>query len=171
MENGAARGYRPRQQTKGETFMVKQILLASAFLGACAPAFAAATIDPTRAITFTPDQIQWQKGEASDQAWPIGDKDKPGACLELIKWHVGHFSHPHFHPHARYAVVIEGTWWVSTSNVYDPDNNTLPFAKGSVLTDLVGGVHYDGAKAATGDATVAIFMDCPLTAVQAEIKK
>jgi hypothetical protein len=150
--------------------MLKTLLLASVFVGACAPAFAAAAIDPSRAVTFTPDQIQWQKGEASDQAWPIGDKDKPGMCMELIKWHPGHFSHPHYHQHARYAVVMEGTWWVSTSNVYDPDHNTVPFPKGSVLTDLVGGVHYDGAKPETGDATIAIFMDCPLTAVQAETK-
>jgi hypothetical protein len=150
--------------------MLKTLLLASVFVGACAPAFAAAAIDPSRAVTFTPDQIQWQKGEASDQAWPIGDKDKPGMCMELIKWHPGHFSHPHYHQHARYAVVMEGTWWVSTSNVYDPDHNTVPFPKGSVLTDLVGGVHYDGAKPETGDATIAIVMDCPLTAVQAETK-
>jgi hypothetical protein len=150
--------------------MLKTLLLASVFVGACAPAFAAAAIDPRRAVTFTPDQIQWQKGEASDQAWPIGDKDKPGMCMELIKWHPGHFSHPHYHQHARYAVVMEGTWWVSTSNVYDPDHNTVPFPKGSVLTDLVGGVHYDGAKPETGDATIAIVMDCPLTAVQAETK-
>ena len=59
-------------------------------------------------------------------------------------------------------VVIEGTWWVSTSNVYDPDHNTVPYPKGSVLTDLVKGMHYDGAKPETGDATIAIFMDCPL---------
>jgi len=91
--------------------------------------------------------------------------------MELIKWHPGHFSHPHYHEHARYAVVIDGTWWVSTSNVYDPDHNTVPFPKGSVLTDLVKGIHYDGARPETGDATVAIFMDCPLTAVQTEIKK
>ena len=79
---------------------------------------------------LTPDQIQWKKGEANDTAWPIGDRHKPGACMELIKWHPGHFSHPHYHSHARYAVVIEGTWWVSTSNVYDPDHNTVPLSQG-----------------------------------------
>ncbi len=150
--------------------MIRRLILASALLAATAPAFADATIDPARAIGLLPDQIKWQKGEASDQAWPIGDKDTPGACMELIKWHVGHFSHPHFHDHARYAVVLEGTWWVSTSNVYDPANNTVPYPKGSVLTDLIGGTHYDGAKPETGDATIAIFMDCPLTAQSTEKK-
>jgi hypothetical protein len=168
MEVGAPRRYRGPNHN-GETFMIRKLLLASAFLWAGAPAIAA-TIDPTHAVTLTPDQIQWTKGEANDTAWPIGDKDKPGACLELIKWHPNHFSHPHYHNHARYAVVLEGTWWVSTSTKYDPANNTMPFAKGSVLTDLVKGTHYDGAKPETGDATVAIFMDCPLDAVSTEVK-
>jgi hypothetical protein len=150
--------------------MIKKLLLASVILGASVPALGAATLDPTHAIGLMPDQIQWKKGEASDTAWPIGDQTKPGACLELIKWHPNHFSHPHYHSHARYAVVVDGTWWVSTSNVYDPDHNTVPYPKGSVLTDLVKGVHYDGAKPETGDGTVAIFMDCPLDGTAAEVK-
>jgi hypothetical protein len=150
--------------------MLKQLLIASIVAGACAPAFAA-SLDPNNAIGLTPDQIVWKKGEANDTAWPIGDPAKPGMCLELIKWHPNHFSRPHYHSHARYAVVIDGTWWVSTSNVYDPEHNTIPYPKGSVLTDLVKGVHYDGAKPETGDGTVAIFMDCPLESTPAEVKK
>ena len=155
----------------GRTALLNRLILASVLLGVASPAFAAATTDPTHAIGLLPDQVQWNKSEASDTAWPIGDQHKPGACLELIRWHPGHFSHPHYHEHERYAVVLDGTWWVSTSNVYDPDNNTVPYPKGSVLTDLKGGVHYDGAKPETGDATIAIFMDCPLTSVSAEVKK
>ncbi len=150
--------------------MLRRLILAAATLAGTAPGFAAATIDPSRAIGLLPDQIQWGKGEASDKAWPVGDEKKPGACIELIRWHPNHFSHPHYHEHARYAVVLSGTWWVSTSEVYDPDHNTVPYPAGSVLTDLVGGIHYDGAKPETGDATIAIFMDCPLTAVNAEKK-
>jgi hypothetical protein len=150
--------------------MLRRFALAVAYLAGISPIFAQATTDPSRAIALLPGQIQWKKGEASDTAWPIGDDKKPGACMELIKWHPNHFSHPHYHEHARYAVVLSGTWWVSTSEVYDPDHNTVPYPAGSVLTDLVDGIHYDGAKPETGDATIAIFMDCPLTAVQAEKK-
>jgi len=149
--------------------MLRHMLIAAAFLSAGVPAIAA-TIDPSRAIGLTPDQIQWTKGEANDTAWPVGDPKTAGACIELIRWHPGHFSHPHYHSHARYGVVLSGTWWVSTSETYDPDHNTVPFPAGSVVSDLVKGIHYDGAKPETGDATVAIFMDCPLTAVQAEKK-
>ena len=46
----------------------------------------------------------------------------------------------------------------------------MPFPAGSIVSDQVKGIHYDGAKPETGDATIAIFMDCPLTAVQAEKK-
>ena len=38
--------------------MIKQLLLASAFLSAITPAFAAAPIDPKNAIALAPDQIQ-----------------------------------------------------------------------------------------------------------------
>ena len=148
--------------------MIRKVL-ASLLLLSAAPSLAATT-DQTHIIGLQPGAIQWTKGEASDSAWPIGDPQKPGACMQLIRWHPGHFSRPHFHSHARYAVVLDGTWWVSTSNVYDPDNNTVPYPKGSVLTDLVSGVHYDGAKPETGDATIAIFMDCPLESTAAEKK-
>jgi hypothetical protein len=80
--------------------MLRHLLLASAFLCASAPAFSAG-LDPANAIGLTPDQIQWKKGEANDTAWPIGDPAKPGLCLELIKWHPNHFSHPHYHGSAR----------------------------------------------------------------------
>lgn len=150
--------------------MLGKLLLAAAYLAGATSAFAAATIDPTHAIGLTPDQIHWEKGEANDTAWPVGDPHKPGDCIQLIRWHPNHFSHPHYHPHVRYGVVLSGTWWVSTSDVYDPDHNTVPFPAGSVVTDLAKGVHYDGAKPETGDATIAIFMNCPLTGVGAEKK-
>ena len=150
--------------------MLRRVFIAAIYLAGTSAGFAQATTDPSRAIGLTPDKIQWTLGEASDKAWPVGDEHKPGPCIQLIRWHPNHFSHPHYHPRARYAVVLSGTWWVSTSEVYDPDHNTVPYPAGSVVTDLMGGIHYDGAKPATGDATIAIFMDCPLTAVGAEKK-
>ena len=86
--------------------MLKRMLLASVIVAVSMPAFGEATIDPTRAIGLTPDKIVWTKGVNNDTAWPIGDPKKPGACLELIKWHPTHFSRPHYHSNARYAVVI-----------------------------------------------------------------
>ena len=65
--------------------MLKEFVLVSAFLGAVSPAFAAATIDPKNAIALTPDQIQWTKGEASDQAWPIGVRMLRRPGLVMVK--------------------------------------------------------------------------------------
>ncbi len=153
-----------------EIHMSRKLLLIPAFLAATAPAFAQPSVDPKSAMALKPDEIQWTKGERNDQAWVVGDPKKKGPCLQLIRWKAGNFSRPHYHESPRYAVVLSGTWWLSTSNVYDPMNNTVAFPAGSVLTNLVGGVHYDGAKPETGDAVVAIWMDCPLTGVPAEKK-
>ena len=151
--------------------VLASVILSSAILaGAALPALAAAVTDPKAAIGLTPDQLQWQKGAANDQTWPIGARDKEGQCLEIIRWKPGNFSRPHYHCRARHAVVLEGTWWVATSNVYDPANLTVPYPKGSVVTNLPGGVHYDGAKPETSDAVVAIFMQCPLDGIPAEKK-
>ena len=97
--------------------MLRKLLLIPAFLAAAAPAFAQAAIDPARAFGLTPDQIQWTRGERNDTAWVIGDPKKEGDCLQLIRWKPPHFSRPHYHERARYAVVLSGTWWLSTSNV------------------------------------------------------
>ncbi len=101
--------------------------------------------DPSH-ITFTlPKDIPWKRGEAMDQAVIFGDPGKPGLYGLLIRWKAGHFSRPHFHNTDRYVHVLEGTWWVSSSDTYDPAK-TYPMPAGSVVTDLANQVHYDGAK-------------------------
>ena len=149
--------------------MIRRLFIGACVLALAAPVFAA-TNDPTHVTAMPADKMHWEFRDGEDVAWPVGDPAKPGPCVEMIRWHGGHFSHPHFHPTARYAVVLEGTWWVSTSDVFDPENNTVPYPKGSVLTDLPKGVHYDGARAETGDAVIAVFSDCPLGSTPAEKK-
>lgn len=55
-------------------------------------------------------------------------------------------SRQHFHDQERYAYVISGTWWVSSSNVYDP-SKTYPVHAGTVAIDRANTVHWDGARA------------------------
>lgn len=101
--------------------------------------------DPSH-ITFTiPKDIKWKTSGGSDQAVIFGDPDKPGIYGLLIRWHPGSFSHPHFHSTDRYVYVVSGTWWVSSSDTYDP-GKTYPMPAGSVVTDLANTVHWDGAK-------------------------
>lgn len=121
--------------------------------------------DPTH-ITFTaPKDVKWHMGKASDQAVIFGDPDKPGLYGILIKWHPGNFSRPHFHNGDRYAYVISGTWWVSSSDTFDI-SKTYPMPAGSVVTDLANKVHFDGAK--DGDALLELVGMGPVTTTQVQ---
>ena len=83
----------------------------------------------------------------------FGDPSKPGLYGVIYKWYPGHFSKPHFHDQERYAYVISGTWWVSTSNVYD-ERTTYPVHAGTVAIDRKNTVHWDGAR--TGEKEPAV---------------
>ena len=116
--------------------------------------------DPSH-ITFTPPKdVKWKMGKASDQAVIFGDPDKPGIYGLLIRWHPGNFSRPHFHNTDRYAYVLSGTWWVSSSDTFDI-NKTYPMPAGSVVTDLANTVHFDGAK--DGEALLELVGMGPVT--------
>jgi hypothetical protein len=78
----------------------------------------------------------------------FGDPNKPGLYGVVYKWYPGNFSQPHFHDQERYAYVISGTWWVSTSNVYD-EKTTYPVRAGTVAIDTANTVHWDGARLAS----------------------
>ncbi len=48
-----------------------------------------------------------------------------------------------------------GTWWVSTSKVYD-ERTTYPVHAGSVATDNLKAIHWDGAR--TGEKEPAVLI-------------
>jgi quercetin dioxygenase-like cupin family protein len=123
--------------------------------------------DPSH-ITFTlPANIKWKSSGGSEQAVIFGDPDKPGLYGLLIRWKAGHFSHPHFHNTDRYVYIVSGTWWVSSSDTYDL-SKTYPMVAGSVVTDLAGKVHWDGAK--DTDAVLELVGMGPVTTTPAEKK-
>jgi hypothetical protein len=103
--------------------------------------------DPTH-ISFTlPKDIKWEGDplHGQQQAKLFGDPAKPGLYGILIKWLPGHYSRPHFHNTDRYALVISGTWWVSSSDVYDL-KTLYPMPAGTFVTDIANTVHWDGAR-------------------------
>jgi quercetin dioxygenase-like cupin family protein len=79
------------------------------------------------------------------QALLFGNPDKPGIYGVLIRWDPGHYSHPHFHTTDRYAYVVSGTWWVSSSTHWDPAA-AYPVPAGSYVRDIANTAHWDGAK-------------------------
>jgi quercetin dioxygenase-like cupin family protein len=54
-------------------------------------------------------------------------------------------SPPHFHPEARYIVVLKGTWWVGSGPKWDKEATT-PVPAGSFVIHHANNIHYDGAK-------------------------
>ncbi|MEP6830128.1 MAG: cupin domain-containing protein [Rhizomicrobium sp.] len=143
----------------------------AAFAASISAAFAQADApkpDPSHITFALPKDIPWKMGEAMDQAVIFGDPSKPGIYGLLIRWKAGHFSHPHFHNTDRYAYVISGTWWVSASDTYDI-SKTYPIPAGSIVNDLAGKVHFDGAK--NEDALLELVGMGPVTTTPAEAKK
>ena len=68
-----------------------------------------------------------------------GDPDKPGPYMVMYKWWPGNFSKPHYHNNERFAYVVSGTWWTSTSKVYD-ERTTFPVHAGTVAVDKLKGI-------------------------------
>ena len=129
---------------------------------------AAVELNQAAVIYQLPDQIPWKiNPNGADSAVLYGDPAKPGLYIQLVRWHAGHMSHPHFHPNDRFITVISGTWWVGTGTKFDPDA-TVPMPAGSFVTHFGKQVHYDGAK--DGDCVLEIVGDGPGTATSAEAK-
>jgi hypothetical protein len=110
--------------------------------------------DPTHVPVVLPKDIKCVGPVGAQQTCTLfGDPSKEGLYGVIIKWWPGHFSKPHFHDQDRYAYVISGTWWVSTSNVYD-ERTTYPVHAGTVSIDVKNTVHWDGAR--TGEKEPAV---------------
>jgi hypothetical protein len=115
--------------------------------------------DTTHIPFFRPDTIPWKGPPREQQYYIFGDPAKPGPYAMLLKWGPGSYSRPHFHGMPRYAVVVSGTWWVSSSTIFDP-TKTYPLGPGSVVSDVVNTVHWDGAK--DGPVVLMIVGDGPV---------
>jgi hypothetical protein len=128
----------------------------------------AGDLNPKALAYKKPGQITWTDNPSGlKEAVLLGDPSKTGLYIILVKWTPHHMSHPHFHPHDRYATVISGTWWVGTGPKYDPDGTT-PMPPGSFVTHFAKQIHYDGAK--DEEVTLQIVGQGPDTATDAEQK-
>jgi hypothetical protein len=128
-----------------------------------------ASLNPAAIKIELPKEVKWVENTQAGNATAVvsGDPAKEGMYVVLTRWHPGHMSRPHFHPNDRFITVIEGTWWVSTSDKYDP-NTAVPLPAGSVVTHYGKQIHYDGAK--DGDVTLMIVGMGPATSMPAEKK-
>lgn len=125
--------------------------------------------DPSHIPMVLPKDIKWTGQEGRQQQGLLfGDPNKPGLYGVVIKWYPGNFSQPHFHDQERYAYVMSGTWWVSTSNVYD-EKLTYPVRAGSVAIDKANTVHWDGARTGEKEPAVLVLVGMgPVKTVQVD---
>ncbi len=125
-------------------------------------------LDPTQVTYKLPNQINWTgRAGTAETAVLMGDPNKPGLYIELVKWYPHNNSRPHFHPNDRYITVLSGTWWVGSGTKYDPDS-MVPMPAGSYVVDLAKQPHYDGAKDEI--AEIEIVGEGPATITPAEQK-
>jgi hypothetical protein len=112
--------------------------------------------DPSRVTETLPKDIKCT-GEVGKQqmCYLYGDPAKPGPYMVKYIWYPGNFSKPHYHNNERFAYVVSGTWWTSTSTVYD-ERTTYPVHAGTVAVDKLKGIHWDGAR--TGEKEPAVLI-------------
>lgn len=112
--------------------------------------------DPSRVTATLPkDQVCTGQVGKMQMCKLYGDPDKPGPYMVKYIWYPGNFSKPHYHNNERFAYVVSGTWWTSTSTVYD-ERTTYPVHAGTVAVDKLRGIHWDGAR--TGEKEPAVLI-------------
>ncbi len=118
---------------------------------------AGAPPDPTHIPIVLPKDIKWTGTVGRSQSAVLyGEPNTPGSPYGvLMKWYPGNFSHPHFHTAPRWIYVVSGTWWVSSSSVYN-EKLTYPVPAGSFVQDMVNTIHWDGSRA--GDKEPAVLL-------------
>jgi quercetin dioxygenase-like cupin family protein len=109
---------------------------------------ASAETDEKGFVRVAPEAVEWKSplGVGAGVAIIHGDPAKAGAVYVLrVKFPPGTFSSPHFHPEDRHIVVLKGTWYTGTGEVFDPDK-AVPLKAGSYMMHPSRAVHWDGAK-------------------------
>jgi quercetin dioxygenase-like cupin family protein len=101
-------------------------------------------------VRVTPEQVTWVAdkdagGLGVERATIQGDPSRPGIYVIRIKFPPGVMSRPHFHKEDRHAVVLKGTWYTGTGDVFAPDK-TVGLKPGSYMMHPAGEKHFDGAK-------------------------
>jgi len=135
-------------------------------LAICLPVAAAqaAELNPAAVIYQLPDQIKWKDtGSGAMNAVLMGDPNKPGPYIVMVKWLPGNFSRPHFHPNDRFITVLKGTWWVGTGTKFDI-SQTVAMPAGSFVTHFGKQIHWDGAK--DEEAVLVITGEGPATSTR-----
>ena len=119
-------------------------------LAACGVSTAALADPPADVMSIVRvDEIKWMSNPLVPglaTAVVQGNPSEPGKPYVIrVRFPPNTFSPPHFHPEARYIVVLKGTWWVGSGPKWDKEATT-PVPTGSFVIHYPNKIHYDGAK-------------------------
>ncbi|HEY7299888.1 MAG TPA: hypothetical protein VH684_18425 [Xanthobacteraceae bacterium] len=117
----------------------------------------AVELDSKAVIFKTPDQFKWRDPSdkaPTNQTILLGDPSKQGLHIVINKFKPNRFGNPHYHPHDRYIMVIDGAPWRGTGPVVDWSHATR-VPKGTFMIDYAGKVHWDGTKEESGAYLIA----------------
>ena len=94
------------------------------------------------------DKVKWTPTEGNtlgvETAVLEGDPNKPGYYLTVNHFPPGVMSRPHFHPDERHCIVIKGTWYTNTGDVFTT-KGAVPLKQGDYMRHPKGVHHFDGA--------------------------
>ena len=94
------------------------------------------------------DKVKWEPTEGNtlgvETAILEGDPDKPGYYLTVNHFPPGVMSRPHFHPDERHCIVIKGSWYTNSGDVFTT-KGAVPLKPGDYMRHPKGAHHFDGA--------------------------
>ena len=94
------------------------------------------------------DKVKWTPTEGNtlgvESAVLEGDPKLPGYYLTVNHFPPGVMSRPHFHPDERHCIVIKGTWYTNTGDVFTT-KGAVPLKPGDYMRHPKGVHHFDGA--------------------------
>jgi quercetin dioxygenase-like cupin family protein len=94
------------------------------------------------------DKVKWSPTEGNtlgvESAVLEGDPKKPGYYLTVNHFPPGVMSRPHFHPDERHCIVIKGSWYTNTGDVFTT-KGAVALKPGDYMRHPKGAHHFDGA--------------------------
>ncbi len=112
-------------------------------------------VDNPQFVRITPAEVHWRDipgGHGAQMATLQGDPNKAGIYVIRVKFPPHLMDSPHWHPHARYVTVLEGTWYAGTGDTFDLAR-AVPLKPGSFMLHPAKAPHWDGSA---GDEPVIV---------------
>ena len=102
---------------------------------------------PPGVMNIPPEKIKWEKtASGRDQAFLMGNPNKPGPYLYLVKWTPFDKAYAHKHPEDRYGMVISGIHYIGYDTKFD-ESKLHAHPVGSYFTEPANTAHFGKTNA------------------------